>query len=199
MKLLLIILAVILCIVLGILHFPVNLEYMFSLDNDFKMQSKINLSIFGGKVKIKIPDFKGKRKKTVGQGTDKPDKSQKFLDKARELNNILDKILKTYNNSRNHIKKKIIVKTMDFYIKFGLFDAAQTGIATGHIWGVLYGVYAFICENATVNKHNFQVEPYYENYWLEIKASGIIKLSLVNIISVALRIYFNYKKINKEA
>lgn len=197
MKLLLIILAAVFGIILCILHFPINLEYVFSLDNDLNMHSRINLGIFGGRVKIKIPDFKGKKKNSLGGSKDNGDKSKKFLDKARELNNILDKVLKTYNGSRNHIKKKIIVNNIDFYIKFGLFDAAQTGIAIGYIWGALYGLYAFICENATVKRHNFQVEPYYENYWLEIKTSGIIKLTLVNIISVALRIYFNYKKINK--
>lgn len=182
-----------------LINFPVYIEFCFGIDNDLKTTSKLNLSILRGKIKFKIPDFKKSFSKTKKE--DKPQDNQNpqqsFLKKAGELKTISDRLLNVYNNSKKHIRKKLVVSNLDVYIKFGLFDACQTGIATGYIWAALYSVFAFVCENALVKNHNFNVEPYFQNSYLEAKANGIIKLTLVNIISVLLRIYFNYKKINK--
>ncbi len=197
----LIISLIVLCVILALINFPVNLEFLFEIDNDLNKKSKINLSIFGGRIKFKIPDFKRKNaKEGLDKTTDNKNSSDTFITKFKELEAILDKILKTYNGSKKHIKKRIIVSKLDFYIKFGLFDAAQTGILTGWVWSVLYMLYAFVCENAVVKKHNFQVEPDFDEFMFELKSSGIIKLTLVNIISIAFRIFINYKKIikNKE-
>lgn len=182
-----------------LINFPVYIEFCFGIDNDMKVLSKLNLSIFKGKLKFKIPDFKKNftktKKENEKQGDTNPEQS--FLKKAGELKTISDRLLNVYNSSRTHIRKKLIISKLDVFIKFGLFDACQTGIAVGYIWGALYSVFAFVCENACVKNHNFNVEPYYENSYIEARCNGIIRLTLVNIISVLLRIYFNYKKINK--
>ncbi len=182
-----------------LINIPVYIEFCFGIDNDLKTSSKLNLSIFRGRIKFKIPDFKKSfsRTKKEGEGQGDTNPQQSFLKKAGELKTISDRLLNVYNNSKTHIRKKLVLSNLDVYVKFGLFDACQTGIATGYIWSALYSVFAFVCENARVKNHNFNVEPYFENSYLEAKCNGIIRLTLVNIISVLLRIYFNYKKINK--
>ena len=202
-----VLLAILLFFILAIaviLFSPVKIEYDFKKENGGKLKSKLNLSVINGIIKLNLPDLnkksksnkkdKRKKKKNAEQLQSKQSDEQ-FKSVADDLFKLLKKLTAKDGKRR---PKKIVAEDIVFYLKFGLFDAAQTGIATGAIWTLLYGFFAFFEYRATVKSHDFKVVPVFETSFFEFNASGIIKAKTVNIIGMVLKIYRNYKKVKKE-
>ncbi len=202
-----VLLAILLFFILAIaviLFSPVKIEYDFKKENGGKLKSKLNLSVINGIIKLNLPDLnikaksnkkdKRKKKKNAEQLQSKQSDEQ-FKSVADDLFKLLKKLTAKDGKRR---AKKIVAEDIVFYLKFGLFDAAQTGIATGAIWTLLYGFFAFFEYRVTVKSHDFKVVPVFETSFFEFNASGIIKAKTVNIIGMVLKIYRNYKKVKKE-
>ncbi|MBQ8588559.1 MAG: DUF2953 domain-containing protein [Clostridia bacterium] len=137
------------------------------------------------------------------QGEPKPGKT-----KSKEKKNLLSEIKtytelfkivkKVYSKNRWRIRKVLKADNIDFHLKFGLGDAASTGVMTGAVWSLLYSFLAFLCQIGTVKKHYFEVVPVYTESGFIFKASAKVSARVISAFSIVLRLYFTYRKLRKE-
>ncbi len=123
------------------------------------------------------------------------EKDKKLIEKLKTLAESFSIVKNVYSKNRRSIKKCILAEKLDIYIKFGLFDAMQTGIATGIVWALLYNMLSLISAVGTVYEHGFEVEPVFDKAGFCSSGKGIFSFRLINIIIVSLKVYITYKKI----
>lgn len=105
------------------------------------------------------------------------------------------RILKTvYSKNRWFIRKRLLIDPLKFHLKFGFGDAAATGIMTGAINTMLYWMLSFLDRIGTVKNHYFEVVPVFESRGFASEARGSITLRMINILTIAVRLYLTYKK-----
>ena len=105
------------------------------------------------------------------------------------------RILKTvYSKNRWFIRKRLLIDPVKFHLKFGLGDAAATGIMTGAINTLLYWMLSFMDRIGTVRNHYFEVVPVFQERGFACETRGSITLRMINILMVAVRLYLTYKK-----
>jgi len=139
--------------------------------------------------------------KLISNTSKKADKKSDNKDIKKKLSNYTKtfKILKkVYSKNRWYIRKRFNIDKLNLHLKFGLGDAAATGIMTGAIWSLLYSFLALLSQIGTVKKHFFEVAPVYTESGFAFQSSIKLSLRLINIISVVLRLYLTYKKVSKE-
>lgn len=136
------------------------------------------------------PEAKAKTKKQKA----KPAIKEKIITYT-ETFRILKRV---YAKNRWYIRKRLTVDKLDFHLKFGLSDAAATGILTGAVWSLLYAVLGFLSQIGSVRKHFFEVVPVYTESGFASQGSIKLSLRMINIISVSVKLYLTYKKILKE-
>lgn len=166
-----------------------------------ELKTEVSLSVLGKPVDI-LPFIKknGRKKdKTEKNANNKNDKTRRS-NRGEKLGSFIKNLAKgryTYLLSKRCIKKKIRVETFDFRLKFGLDDAAHTGIAVGTAWGGLYNIFALVDKLFTVKNHNFEITPVFDGEYLDMDFKTKIRFSISNIISLAVVIFVNYMKSEK--
>ncbi len=142
--------------------------------------------------------------KKLFQGEPKPGKikskkKKNLLTEIKTYTELFKTVKKVYSKNRWYIRKALKAENIDFHLKFGLGDAAATGVMTGAIWSLLYSLLAFLCQIGTVKKHYFEVAPVYTEAGFIFKAGAKASIRAISAISIILRLYFTYKKLCKEA
>ena len=148
----------------------------------------INLNRFADKLSKKAED-KAKKADTSEDG---------IIKKLKKLSKTLKTAKTLYAKNRWHIRDALTVEELDFHVKFGLSDAAKTGIAIGEVWTALYIARAFIAQAGTLKKHYFEVCPSYNEEVFACQGSIKLSIRMISAIVLCTRMYLTYKKINKE-
>ena len=136
-------------------------------------------------------------KKLAKNKETKPKSEEGLIKKIKVYAKTLSLVTKIYSKNRWFIQKRITAEDISFHLKFGLTDAASTGIATGAIWAVLYNILALIGRIGTLKNHTFEVVPVYTEAGFISEGSFKLSFRLIGIISVILRLYLTYKKLTK--
>ena len=123
---------------------------------------------------------------------------KKLVDKLNSYAKTLSVLKKIYSKNRWYIRKRIYAERINFHLKFGLNNAATTGIATGAIWSVLYGILALLGQIGTVKEHYFEVVPVFTEAGFISEGNVKVSFRMISILSVGLRLYLTYKNIQKE-
>jgi hypothetical protein len=137
------------------------------------------------------------KKQTAKKTKEKPKDKKGIIQKLKDLAKVISIVTKVYSKNRWFIQKRLTAEDISFHLKFGLADAASTGIATGAIWAVLYNILALISRIGTLKNHNFEVVPVYTEEGFISEGGFKLSFRLAGIISVALRLYLTYKKLTK--
>ena len=137
------------------------------------------------------------KKQTAKKTKEKPKDKKGIIQKLKDLAKVISIVAKVYSKNRWFIQKRLTAEDISFHLKFGLADAASTGIATGAIWAVLYNILALISRIGTLKNHNFEVVPVYTEEGFISEGSFKLSFRLIGIISVLLRLYLTYKKLTK--
>ena len=119
-------------------------------------------------------------------------------DKIKNYVKTFKTLTKVYSKNRWKIQKSLVIEKVNIHIKFGLFDAMQTGIMTGALWSLLYSALALADSVGTVKKHFFEVAPVYTEPGFI--SEGRVKLSVrfISALILGIRLYTTYKKTVKE-
>ena len=125
-------------------------------------------------------------------------KSSFTTDKIKNYVKTFKILTKVYSKNRWPIQKTLVIENVNIHLKFGLFDAMQTGIMTGAVWSLLYSALALATSVGSVKKHFFEVVPVYTE--AGFISEGKIKLSvrLISAVILAVRLYTTYTKVSKE-
>ncbi len=177
----------------------IKLEISYCKNEGEKLTLSVVVSIFGRQVfktdGKSVPIFSEKDKK---HEKDTEEKGEKLIDKIKSLADSIAMVKAVYSKNKYKIKKCIAARDMEIYIKFGLFDAMQTGIATGLLWALLYNALALISTVGTVYEHKFEVVPVFDKSGFCSSGKGIFCFKLINVIGVLLRVYITYKRYTKK-
>lgn len=159
-----------------------------------KLYKKVNIS-FGFVNLTKLLYKLSKKAKRKTEGIDKSDKA--IIEKIKKTSKTFKTVKKIYAKNRWHIRNSLNVEKLDFHIKFGLSDAAVTGIATGAIWTLLYSLTALIAQVGTLKKHYFEVCPVFTEKGLICQGSVKLSVRMIDAIVLVTRLYLTYRNINK--
>lgn len=144
-----------------------------------------------------IKKLSQKKPKEVSPETRDEKDSGRLVGKLKKLAKTLKLVKKTYSKNRWYIRRSLRVEQLDFHLKFGFEDAASTGIATGAIWSVLYGLTALVAQVGTLNNHYFEVVPVYTGKGFASEGRTKFSIRAVHAISLFVRLYLTYKKLTK--
>ncbi len=126
------------------------------------------------------------------------DKEKNFIQKIKNFAKTFDILKKVYSKNRWKIQKSLSVEKAEIHLKFGLLDAAQTGIATGAVWTLLYNALAFLDTIGTVKKHFFEVKPVFTEAGFISEGKFKLSVRVINAISIAISLYTTYNKVSKQ-
>ena len=191
MAVILVVLAILAFLIFLVITAKIKLIFEYKKLPGEKLYTHLSLKI--GFIKLdRILNFKKKDKKEEK----KP--KETFMVRIKQIARTLGILKKVYTNNRHHIHKGLTVDDVEIHIKFGLFDAAQTGIATGVLWSALYDGLAIATVAGNVKKHFFEVCPVYTE--AGFISQGHIKLSVRTFKAalLALRLYKTYKMVSNE-
>ena len=118
----------------------------------------------------------------------KADKEEKSGDKLKSLKNNSGEIIKILKSIYSSSKKELTVEAFNLYYKFGLGDAALTGIFAGGVYAVFHGLGAFIYSNFKVKKQSIDIIPDFDNNINELKVFIALKLRIINLIKTLFNI-----------
>lgn len=195
-----IVLVSVLVVIFGLLFLKITVEAVVDKENGEKTKTDFKLLLAG--IEIDVTKFFNNKKTTevlkqyqanVEKETDESD-GDSFAEKLAKFRVNIARGKYTYLLSKRYVRKKIAVENLDFSIRFGLGDAAQTGIATGAVWGAIYNIFSFIDSLVIVKSHNFNVTPVFECSGIAYKFNAKIQCRIVNIIAVAITVLMNYIK-----
>lgn len=159
-----------------------------------KFSSEIRLSFLGITIDLSKKDKPVRKSASVRAEKEDTDT---VLEKITKLRVNIARGKYTYLLSKRYVRKKIHIDKFDLSVTFGLDDAAQTGIATGVLWGGIYGIFGFVDSLFTVKSHNFNVTPVFDGECLDAKFNTVVKARVVNILAVAFAVLINYIKTGK--
>ena len=177
--------------------------FAFPLELEIHARDKktdIKLTAFFGLIKLPVKALlnKPKKKKPKKEDVQEPQKEDKIIGSLNKGLLLLKRIYKTLSASRHFARKRIAAKKIKADITFAMGDAALTGITTGLVWSVLYQLLGVFSLVATIDKHEFNVEPVYEEkIYFKREISCILKFSVVNIIGIGLVALYHYRKSNQ--
>lgn len=133
-------------------------------------------------------------KKAKKRQADKPG----ILERLQNGYHLLRELQYTVLKSREAIRKRLVVEMLELDVAFGLSDAAQTGIATGIAWGVLYNIYAQADRFVTVQSHNFCITPSFNSQGYRAAFSVTLKVRLADLIGISIIVACNYLTVHQK-
>lgn len=190
-----VIIAIIILLVFTLLFSKFRISFEYKKYPGEKLYTKLNIS-FGF---VKLNRFADKLSKNAEDKSKKADTSEEgIIKKLKKLSETLKTVKTLYAKNRWHIRDALVVENLDFHVKFGLSDAAKTGIAIGEVWTVLYIARAFIAQVGTLRKHYFEVCPSYNEEVFACQGSIKLSIRMISAMVLCTKLYLTYKKINKE-
>ena len=149
----------------------------------YNKKTSITVKVFG------ITIYSSKKRKSSSK--DRTDESKDKIPFLKENTGELKKLLKSvYSLS----KKEITIEELNLYYKFGLGDAAMTGIYSGGVYTLLHGFGAFVYNNFKVKKQQIDILPDFDNNINDFKTRIVFKLKIINIIKFAAKLALNLIK-----
>ena len=187
-------------LIAALLMLKVNICAEYVKNGGESAESSVYVTFFFGLFKIHLSSDGRKRKRDNDESMlrQTEDDAKSALEKMHSFKNTLSDIAAIYGRSSEYIRRRIVLKETEVFVKFGLDDAAATGTAVGAAWGTLYGMLALLGRICTVKNHSFDVVPVYNSIGFCMRVKGIISFRLINIIKVAIRLYISYKRVIKK-
>lgn len=94
-------------------------------------------------------------------------------------------------------RKAVRFELIRFNLRYGVGDAAKTGILYGVISGILYGMLANISNRTTVDETDISIVSEFSAAVLETDGKCIVKLQNVHIIVIAVKLFKLYRTVKK--
>lgn len=185
-------------LLLLLLLFPLRLrvEYGYS-----KNAAKQRLTVWVNGISVFKTEFEKKEKSPAPPKTDKTEddgfsgvmKKIRFYDAAfAHLKSDLIRLL-------SYFKKKLRIPCYTMHLDLGFADAANTGIAAGAAYAVVYSLAALIYNQLNLKKKDLDVyvTPHFHSVRTDFYFNGIFCLRFVHIIKALIMLLGIYNKFKK--
>ena len=131
-------------------------------------------------------DTSDKKKKEPAKKNNKKKDSSSKKKTPTDLLKLLRTVLRIITRVLKHVHLLPRIRHLIFRLKFGLSDAASTGMAAGGIYGLVYGIQARIHRSRNVRVDEVTVTPVFEAPTFSVECSGIITTCLAHIMGIAI-------------
>ncbi len=189
-------LCAVLALLILLLLFPLRLRIEYGFCKNAKKQ---RLTVWLNGLRLLKNDFEKKKDKTKKDA--KPSKENKdayggFMDKLRFYDALYTHLKADIENVLKFLQRKHAIPKFTLHLDLGFNDAAQTGIAAGAAYALVYGVAGLIYNNLNLKKKDLDVAvtPHFHSPKIDFYFNGIFRLRAVHIISVLFLIFGIYRK-----
>lgn len=143
--------------------------------------------------------LKKKNKSKKPQDTKKAEKTEKKEEKKKNKLSLkkIKNIFALLFDTLKFLKKHLVFYDFKIKLNFGLNSAAETGIATGAAWGLLYNIAGLIDRTFNLKKHEVDVKPDFENETFGLNFRCEAGLRLFWALAMTFAILKNLNKIRK--
>jgi len=177
----------------------VRLNLVFVKSRGTKGILSANIELFGGRVSKSLlsqsdnmaPSNEVKNQSDVCDDT-------AFKEKLRKYYQAFVRVRYTWLKSKAKVRKNVFAQKLFLDVRFGLDDAAATGIAAGAVWAAAYNVIAFLSSVIRISEPEVNITPLFDDESIEAKAQCILSFTVANIISILISIGYNYFIINRK-
>ena len=188
-----------------LLFFPLNLRVEFGYS---KNAAKQRLTVWLNGFKL----YKNSFDQAVDvEKTAKPNKEPEnedggfahFMEKLRFYDALYTALKPDVIKLLVYFQKKLRIPKYVMHLDFGFPDAANTGVAAGAAYALVYGFAALIYNHLNLKKKDLDVYvvPHFHDAKIDFYFNGIFKLRFVHIIRalfMLLNIYSSFKKIQNK-
>lgn len=182
MKIILIILGIILLLTAVVVLLPVRVVIEYS------GQTRLKIFVYGLKVYDTVNKSSVNKVEESKQESKKSDAD--YITLLKENFEFLKEILVQVVEKT---KKYVIIKNIEAKYKFGLGDAALTGIYSGVVYGVVNGFAAYIRNYYKIRNQKLEVVPDFDNKLHEFEAKIEIIIRAMFFMPVLLRLLKIFK------
>jgi len=159
----------------------------------YKEENSFKISV--GLFKEFILVFDSSKQKTKKKTSEKSSEGkEKDLKRDIDFDLICD-IIKEVAVLFEFLKKKLVISFLKLHFHMGLGDPANTGIATGHSWSVLYNAVSLLERNFTLKKQTVNITPEFFEAIFETDIEVKLSIRVFYLLSFAVKLYKAGKKI----
>lgn len=177
----------------------IRLNLVFVKPRGAKGILSANIELFGGRVSKSLlsPSDNMASSNEVKNQSDVCDDTA-FKEKLRKYYQAFVRVRYTWLKSKAKVRKNVFAQKLFLDVRFGLDDAAATGIAAGAVWAAAYNVIAFLSSVIRISEPEVNITPLFDDESIEAKAQCILSFTVANIISILISIGYNYFIINRK-
>ena len=158
-----------------------------------------NIELFGGRFrKSLIPPSADRAPASEAMPQGEATHDIAFKDKVKKYYQVFVRVRYTWLKSKAKVRKNIFAQKLLLDVRFGLDDAAATGIAAGAVWAAVYNVIAFLSSVIRISEPEVNITPVFDDELIEAKAQCILSFTVANIISILASLGLNYLNINRK-
>lgn len=185
MKIIFIILGIILLLAAVVVMLPVRVVIEYTGKTMFKVY------VYGIKIFDTTKNKKGKQT-TKSESAEKSTKSDTdYITLLKDNFELLKEILKQIVEKA---KKYVIIKNIEVKYRFGLGDAAITGIYSGAVYAVINGFAAYIRNFYRIRKQRLEVVPDFDNKVQKFEAKIEIVIRAIFFVPVFIKLLRIFKR-----
>ena len=180
-----------------LLFSTIRVRLMVKKSSETGLDMTLVLKIHGREFAMPLSEEKEKKKEMEPEKKEGPEKLG-FLERLQNRYHLMRRFQYTFLKSRTAIRRRLVVETLNLDAEFGFSDAAQTGIATGILWGVLYNIYAQVDRCVMVQEHIFRITPVFNRQGYRVVFSGTLKVRLADLIGISIIVLYNYLTVSQK-
>lgn len=188
----------VLALVIASFFVKVRVIFDFSKKSGKKLKTSFDITVCGFSIGSKA---KKRTEKHLSKEDSQPEADVSFFDKVKNYYGLFLDFKDTYKKNSRKIRRTVYIESLCLNVRFGLGEAAKTGMATGGVWAGIYNVIAFAARIFTISEPRVEVTPLYNELKCELDGECIISARMANLIvalvSVGISYYFISKKRNK--
>lgn len=177
----------------------VRLNLVFVKSRGTKGILSANIELFGGRVSKSLLS-QSDNMASINEVKNQSDvcDDTAFKEKLRKYYQAFVRVRYTWLKSKAKVRKNVFAQKLFLDVRFGLDDAAATGIAAGTVWAAAYNVIAFLSSVIRISEPEVNITPLFDDESIEAKAQCILSFTVANIISILISIGYNYFIINRK-
>lgn len=172
-------------IILLFLPVKVNISY--------NKKAKVTVKFLG----IKIYPREKKKQPTVEKTAEQEEttpKENKTESKLKELKETVKLVFDVLELFKKYAHKNLVIEKFMFLYRFGLGDAALTGIYSGAVYAFVHSFSAYIYNKYKVKKQQIDVLPDFDNIKNELVIYLNIKVRVINLLKIGSIVFLKLMK-----
>jgi hypothetical protein len=132
-----------------------------------------------------FPRNKNNSKKNIETSSENGNTEEKA---KKDLKNTLTGVTKIIDVVYSSSKKHLVIDNLYVSYKFGLGDAALTGIYSGAVYAIFHSFGGYLYSNFKVKQQKIDITPDFDNIKNELKINLYFKIRIINLCTTLIKL-----------